>query len=101
MRVMPDVHLRRVKNVLQRTHRDVDVGVIEMSNQRSENVQCEEVSCTESKERERHIQHGVVYHVLHPVISHVRSKSHLLDADGVCETPTSAVMRATIDARST
>ena len=78
MRMMPDVHLRRVEDILERTQRQNDVRVIEVSDQRREDVHGKEVGRTKAEECKRHVQHRVVHNILHPVIAHVCGKAHLL-----------------------
>ena len=75
--MMPNVHLRIVKYVLEEADIYANVRVIEMTNGQSEDVNNKEISQTNTDESKRYVLDTSIYHILHPMVSEVSSKSHL------------------------
>lgn len=79
MRMMPYVHLRIIKNILQWSDRNREVPVIPMSDECVEHVDDEEIFNAESDHRKWDVGQGFVDNVLHPMIAEMRCESHLLN----------------------
>ena len=77
--VMPDVHLRIVEEVFERTKGESKVGVVEVANDGCDEMDDDEVVDAKSDEGERDVLQGVVDHVFHPVVAEVSGEAHLLD----------------------
>lgn len=77
--MVPDMHLRIVENVLQRTERHVDVAVIEVPDTERNDVDEKEIVNPEADHRERNVLDRVVRDVFEPMESKVRGKTQLFD----------------------
>ncbi len=78
--VVPDVHLRRVEEILQGADRQHDIGVVEMSDGGSKHPNGKEINKIDSDQGQRNKLQHAVDDVFAKMEAEVGSKAHLFDA---------------------
>ena len=74
------MHLGIIEQILQRSERDPNIGVIEVSHGEREKVHDKKVINPKPNHRERHVFEHAIHHIFHPVVSQMGGKTHLLHA---------------------
>ena len=78
--VVPLVHLGAIENIFQRPQRQINIGVVEVSDGEGKQVHQKELIDSEPDHGQGYILDGAVHHGFHPMVAEVAGEAHFLDA---------------------